>query len=64
MNLLAEQMTEDAKLVGLMICGMEVTISRPDGPGSLAQTDKLLHDIDSTAIRQILLSIAQENWDY
>ncbi|KAF8130339.1 hypothetical protein EV363DRAFT_1219313 [Boletus edulis] len=64
MDRIAEQLEEGRRLVGLLVCGTEVTISRLDGPECAIQVDQRSHDINSTTIRELLLDIARDNWDY
>lgn len=64
MDRVAEQLPEGARLVGLLVCGTEVTISRLDGPKGAIRVDQVSHDINSTTVRELLLDIARDNWDY
>ena len=63
MDFIAEQIPEDAKLVGLLICGTEVTMYTLEGPRSLCVMDVARHDINSVTIRELLLDIAKDNWE-
>ena len=59
MDFIAEQIPEDTKLAGLLICGTEVTMCTLKGRRFLYGMDVVRHDIDCVTIRELLLNITR-----
>lgn len=65
MSTLVDQMLEGAKLVGLLVCGTDVTVCRGEGASQVyVEEAEIAHNINSPTIRELLLGVAQNNWDY
>ena len=64
MGSIANQMSGNTPLVGLLICGTKVKIFRLESPSDVVKMDKVTRSINGKTVRELLLKIATDNWQY